>query len=171
MADTFYRHELQLLENELNLAQKRATARENSARQAISQHSIMSIGVGQKRLNSPLAFGVHFRDQPHFSSGCLTVKNPNSKQFADPVGICGVWAWERDARGFYTGARIWWRVDAYLLDNVDVADSGTTTPVTPVMRVQHDLTFSGIAFKDLPSTGYDETMTPLSSGLNDSSND
>lgn len=165
MSDAFYTQDLKLLENSLNLAHQRATSHENSARPAVSEHTIISTGTGQTRVKSPILFSMHFREQPHFTSGCLTVKNPYPKVFHDPVGQTGVWAWKRDGKGYYVGAYVWWRVDSYMLDTVDLNDSGAANPV-PAMQVEHHLSFSAVGFKDLPKQGLtDETLTPRASGL------
>lgn len=146
-------------------AERRDTARENSARPAIAEHAYLSAGVGQQRVKEPLLFPVVFRTQPHFTFGSAVIKNPLPSLWHDPVGMSGVWAWKRDTRGFFTGAFIWWRVDVYVLDDADASGSQYLHAQAST-KVQHFLAFSGIAFKDLPKTSSD-TLTPRTSGLND----
>lgn len=124
-------------------AAKEQTQRENAARPAVVEMTYESIGVGQTRVSQPLFFGIAFRNEPHFATGSATIKNPDARNWHDPIGQAGVRTWERDSRGLYVGAHIWLRTDMYPIDtsNANLPPSKTTT--------LHYLTFTGTGIKTI----------------------
>jgi hypothetical protein len=141
-------------------------ARENASRSAVAELTYLSTGVTQQRVKSPIAFPVIFRTEPHLSTGSAVVSNPDPNVWHDPVGHIGVWKWDRDARGFFIGAFIWWRVEASpIVPILDDELYEIPDPEPPNMRVQHFMTFSGIAFKDLPTASLDPTLPPRIPGV------
>jgi hypothetical protein len=137
-------------------AAKEQTQKENAARPAVVEMTYESTGVGQQRVSKPLFFGIAFRNEPHFTTGSATVKNPDSKHWHDPIGQAGVRTWERDSRGLYVGAHIWVRTDMYPIDptNGDLPPAKTTT--------LHYLTFTGTGIKSItnPKSNTLTTRTP-----------
>lgn len=131
---------------------KAQTQAENAARPAICEWTYVSTGIGQLRVAKPILFGISFRTEPHFTTGSATIKNPDAKNWHDPVGNAGVRSWERDSRGLFVGAHIWVRVDMYPLTDA-TADAATTASALPLAKTKtlHYLTFSGNAIKDIPS--------------------
>lgn len=115
----------------------------NATSQAVVEITYISTGVGQHRQGKPVIFPVLFRKEPHFTSGCSTVKGVDSKIWHDPIGSCGLYAWKKDNAGNFTGAYVWTRVDVHPLD-----PANTTRPPATI-TTQHYLTFSAIAGKDL----------------------
>lgn len=89
----------------------KAAAAENASRIAVVEVQQESKGIGQHRLPKPIIFPVVFRTEPHFTSGCATVSRIHDGLYHDPRGSSGVYAWKRDAKGYYTGAYCWLRVD------------------------------------------------------------
>lgn len=115
----------------------------NSARPAYAELTYISTGTGQQRIAKPLIFPVIFRSEPHFTSGSAVLRNPDAKTWHDPIGTCGVYAWQRNSRGHYLGAFIWVRVDCYPVR----ADLTQAPPQD--MRTQHFMTFSAKAYKEI----------------------
>jgi hypothetical protein len=139
--------------------------RENSTRPAVAEMAYISTGVGQMRVNAPLIFPVVFRNEPHLATGSGVASNPKPKLWHDPIGHCGVTAWKRNGRGYFTGAWIWTRVEVYPIG--DILDAGglvITNPTPPAVKVQHFLTFSGTAHKDLSLTLPDD-LNPRTPGV------
>lgn len=122
---------------------RRDIQRANGTRPAYAEITYVSTGTGQQRIRTPLEFPVIFREQPHFTSGSAVKKNPDASTWNDPIGTCGVYAWQRNKRGYYTGAFIWVRVDIYPI----AATTATTPP--PGLQTMHFLTFSGKAHKSI----------------------
>lgn len=116
----------------------------NATGQAVVNITYISTGVGQHRQSKPVIFPVVFRKEPHFTSGCATVKHIDTNVWHDPIGSCGLYAWKKDSAGNYIGAYVWTRVDIHPLDpaNPDRPPANLTT--------QHYLTFTAVAGKDLP---------------------
>lgn len=147
-------------------ANRAKAAKENAARSAVAEMTYISTGVTQQRVKTPITFPVIFRTEPHLSTGSAVVKNPAPTEWHDPVGHLGVWKWDRDPRGFFTGAFIWWRVEAYqAVPILDDEGYEILDPPPPAMRVQHFMSFSGIAFKDLPTSSLDPTLPPRTPGV------
>lgn len=134
------------------------TLRQNSTRPASAEITYISNGVGQQRVHTPIIFPVIFRTEPHFTFGSAVIHNPNPKIWHDPIGQSGVYAWVRDSRGFFTGATIWVRVEVHPIV------AGTALMVPPV-TCQHYLTFTGLAFKDIPSNSLLPDLQPRTVGL------
>jgi hypothetical protein len=162
-----FRATFHFIENALDSDTNRAkAARENAARSAVAEMTYVSTGVTQQRVKTALTFPVIFRTAPHLTTGSSVVANPKPNIWHDPVGHVGVWKWDRDARGFYTGAFIWWRVEAYPISPIlDDELYEVPDPVPPNMRVQHFLSFSGVAFKDLPTRSLDPALRSRIAGF------
>lgn len=136
------------VENSTGDAQAEAQQKKsNRGRQATVEITYTSTGSGQRRNKSPLIFPVLFRTEPHLTTGCATIKNPEPKIWHDPIGHCGVYAWKRDGKGYYLGAWIWTRVEVYPLDDT------TFDPPPASMSTQHYLTFSAEGLKDPAADG------------------
>lgn len=126
---------------------KVSTKKENATRQATCEIRFQSTGTGQRRNKTPITFPVIFRKEPHFTSGSATVKHPDPTNWHDPIGTVGLYAWRKDARGYYIGCLVWTRVDCYPVDD----NQGDIPPQN--MVTQHYLSFTGQAIKDIPTSG------------------
>jgi len=111
----------------------RETQRENSARWAVSSHTIETKGCVSVRVAEPLMFEAPFLGAPSVMSGLVIKKDFDPSSGWMPEVDVGVWQWHRNTRGHYTGAYVFVHVSA-----------GAVTA-----ELQHHFTFSGIAYKDL----------------------
>ena len=139
---------------------KKLAQAKNATRQAWCEVSVLASGTGQRR-HGLVTFNCIFVREPHLSTGCGTVKNNTHKIWHDPVGNAGVYAWQRDTRGRYTGAFVWTRVEIYPVDPTNLA----TPPDT--ITTQHFFTFSGVATKNIGPANSTKaaTTTPKTPGI------
>lgn len=110
----------------------RISQEENSARLAWSNHIVETRGAASRRLPEPILFEVGFTEPPHLATGVAIVDDPDPELGWVPEASSGVWLWERNVKGQYIGAYI------YVL----------VRSATPAL-IQHHLSFSGVAYKDL----------------------
>jgi hypothetical protein len=166
MADTYdydFIPTFHFAENSLSTTRSDLAAQaENTTRDAVVNITHISKGAGQQRVGPVVAFPVVFREVPHFACGSAVISNPDQVNWQDPVGSSGITGWQVDDRGYYTGAFIWVRVDLYPVNSAD------TTLTPPVVQVEHHLSFTGKAIKDL--RGYQNAsllsdMTPRIVGI------
>lgn len=146
-------------------AARRAIQNENGARYAQVEMSYIQSGSGQRRIKKPVIFTSIFRTEPHYTCGSAVVKNPSPHVLHDPVGSAGVWAWQTDDRGFYTGAYIWCRADVEAISSA--IDAATVTTLAKAARTRHHFTFSAVSFKDIPTDKIPVDLQPRYSGLLD----
>lgn len=148
-------------------AGRASTEAENATRAASVECTYTSTGFGQHRLKTPVIFPVIFSSEPHFTSGCGTVKSAGGGYYHDPIGTAGIWQWEVDSRGYFLGAHLWVRVDIYPTrkgeDISTLAAHKAKLKGLAAMKTLHYLTFTGRAIKDIPSRG--AVMTPHRVGL------
>jgi hypothetical protein len=149
-----------------------------------SVHKVFTTGRGDIRIASPVKFSLTFTEQPFFTSGCVL----HAGSLVDhlyPTATVGVWKWQRDSRGMYTGAYIWVTVgaglnaqfagDAYLRDLQQQVEygkiSGALTDeiynITAAIaqakaeqaankyQLEHHLVFEALAIRDV---NYDQMM-------------
>lgn len=126
--------------------------RNNSARWAVSEHQVHTLGTGNLRVAQPVIFEVVFLQEPQFTSGVALVKHPDPAGWHDPSGDVLVRSWVRDDNGSYTGARLSYRVE------ID-PDTAEVSDAQPVVRLVHFLTFSGLAYKAIDGADLDD-MAP-----------
>jgi hypothetical protein len=131
---------------------KLATRRENQARRAVSEHQITTSGMGQRRLEDPIEFQVTFLEEPHFTSGFALASNPVPGLYLDPFANIGVRSWVTNDRGFYTGAWLYIRIAADLIDTASVPTT------TPKFKVVCFMSFTGLAFKNPGEDGISESF-------------
>lgn len=140
------------------------------ARMGRSLHRVMSKGAGQVHLVEPLTFQLTFAEQPTFTSGVAI----GTGQLADgsyPIVTTGVANWQVDARGFYTGAWLWFGVTmapTHVTAGPTDTVSGTEQAILVSNRtaieqaiamanvqLEHHLCFEGLALRDV---NYDAIM-------------
>lgn len=147
---------------------RRETIKDNAGRHAVAEMYVDSTGSGQHRILKPLRFPLTFREEPHLVTGSATIRNPDVKNWHDPIGQVGIYAWLRDDDANYIGASIWTRVDIHPIA------AGNPGPPPAKVRTRHFMTFSGFAIKDLPTNTVDPQLTPhkvpLLSALQDAIN-
>lgn len=143
-------------------ARRRADARhhENKPRLAFAFGEYESTGIGSEQFTKATEFGATFTERPFVAVGAQIDADSIAEAFdldpdADvplPHVTAYVTEWNRDERGFYTGA--WCACTVTFPAEVLVApgDPPTAIPLPDdlVVKVQHHFTFSGIAMKDVP---------------------
>jgi hypothetical protein len=151
---------------------RRAAAKENTSRNAQVEITHIQTGIGQKRVAEALIFPVIFKTEPHFTCGSGVISNPNADIWHDPRGSSGIYSWKRDGRGNYIGARIWVRLDMERKAGAASKSPADTAlkhlnqqrAIEAKVKVEHFLTFSAIAFKDLPNKTLSRALTPRTVG-------
>lgn len=83
--------------------------RENSARPALSTVTHDTTGTGHIVVEAPFRFDTSFTAEPAVVSGSYVVKGPGTG-WQQPMVNAGVYRWQRDGRGFYTGAYLYFVV-------------------------------------------------------------
>jgi hypothetical protein len=131
---------------------QRKAEKENSARWAVSEHQVKTLGTGNIRQPEPLMFEVKFLQEPQFTSGVALSKHPNPTDWHDPAGDALVRSWVRDPNGAYVGAWLSYRVE------IDPIAPPAVDP-DPVVALVHFLTFSGLAYKAIEGIDLDD-ITP-----------
>lgn len=106
---------------------------ENSSRWAVSQHLVETRGSVRARLAEPLVFEAPFYDPPFVLTGAAIKKDMAPGAEWLPVTSAGVYQWQRNTKGHYTGAYVF--VSAF--------------DVEAQSEIQYHFMFSGIAYKDL----------------------
>lgn len=136
-------------------ASRREAQENNSARLAFSMHKMKSSGTGTVRVAEPITFDVVFLEEPLFTQGATLVERPADA--LDPVGSAGVWQWQRNPKGHYTGAFVYLDVR---VGEVEIGSGGTT-------RMIHHLLFQGTGYKDLGQAVATEAqaLTPRTVGF------
>lgn len=124
---------------------REAQTAENSGRLAVATVDLETTGLGSLAVPDPVTFNVVFTERPAVSHGADVSGFPRGNGPLILPSISGaVYEWDLDDRGHYRGA--WVAVNIYapldgLTDNNHVLLSG--------LRVRHDFTFIGPAYKDV----------------------
>lgn len=124
-----------------------AQAAENSSRPAVCTITHQTTGVGYVVMPDPLRFDVVFTTEPAFTSGAAVVKAPDTRHWMYPMANAGVYKWQRDANGYYTGAYVYFTVKcdpapAVVVDTTNLAGFYLDTVqgmTTQYLRYQSDL--------------------------------
>lgn len=122
--------------------------RKAKAGSAVSEHDVFTVGVGNIAPSGVIAFVVPFLEQPQFGYGAAVVRAGGSA-WHYPASTAMVVSWVVDEGGYYTGARMSYRVQ--------VDPTGALPPADPAVEIQHMLTFSGEAYRPM-STGSDDVL-------------
>lgn len=118
--------------------------RENTSRLAVCQLSFSTHGWGEFKMPTAAYFTSTFIKRPLIAS---SVSLDGDKLIATrfPRVTAGVHRWIRDVKGFYTGAWVFFVVDT------QSSFIATTVATDPGYDLIHDMQFTGIAIKALPS--------------------
>jgi len=92
-----------------------AQQEENSTRSAMSALTYTTTGTGQIILDQPLMFNATFIEEPALSTGKHLEKLDDPRVWQYPVADAGIWRWERDSNGYYTGAYVYFTIQVNLL--------------------------------------------------------
>lgn len=128
----------ELVRRESRLSQHR----ENASRQAQSFATLNTNGKGDIQLATVVPFDCTFIETPTVAHGFRIDGDTFYDGQALPRVTGGVWKWQRDRRGFYVGA--------YVFFTVDLPPQSPVVPPKTYPAVTHNFTFAGIAMKDLP---------------------
>lgn len=71
-----------------------------------STHKVFTKGRGDLRIAQPVNFALTFAEEPVFTTG-LVLGPPRLVEHLYPNATVGVYHWQRDSRGMYTGAYVW----------------------------------------------------------------
>lgn len=126
--------------------------RQNKARLAQAYARYQTDGTGSEQFEDPVDFGLTFLERPFISVGHILDLDELAEELGldeedpeipIPLATTYVVEWDRDDNGFYVGAWCAARVSF---------DTETQAALDPDFRVtiQHHLTFSAIAMKDVP---------------------
>jgi len=114
-----------------------AALRENASRMAKFYATWTTKGVGEIMVPTVFAFDIRFLEEPCFTSGVTLAGTLNPVTGHFPRATCGVYDWRTDTSGYYTGAYLYFCVDA---------NGGN-----PNYEVVHHLAWEAAAIKDLPA--------------------
>lgn len=120
-----------------------AAQHENTARMAKFYATWVTKGIGEVIISECLKFSITFLHEPAFTSGIALGDDVDLVPGHFPRATCGVYEWDRNSKGYYTGA--------YLFFVVDTLGPGQSVGNEPSYEIIHHLTWEGTAMKDLPS--------------------
>lgn len=127
--------------------------RENTSRLAFTQCSFTTHGWGEFKMPEVTYFTSTYITRPLVAHG-VSIDGDALVPTRYPRATAGVYRWLQDVKGFYTGAWMFFVVDTLAVVNDSYgkpAFSETLVDKDPGYDLIHDLTFSGIAIKALPS--------------------
>jgi hypothetical protein len=125
---------------ELQAVQQHTEAiKENSARTARLYVTFQTTGAGQLVPPAPVMFELPMFSEPAVSHGFALARAPDRRYFRLPMVSAGVLRWERNNRGYYVGAYLFFRVEVERL--VD------PPPLPPAPVINHHFVFTAPAYK------------------------
>jgi hypothetical protein len=112
---------------------------DNAAANARLTLTFDSAGSGEFSTKYPIPFQTTFTAEPTVSTGVAFLGGKPVPGYFPNVGA-GVWHWQRDAKGYYVGA--------WLFFVVDINDPGGATTsalhAARTYKLRHHLTFEGV---------------------------
>lgn len=127
-----------------------AQTKENTARAARSYAFYTTTGTGEIQVPDVFRFNCTFVKEPGFLNGVSleeeTVAGDDAPDLVlthYPRVTAGVYRWQRNVKGFYTGAWLFFVVDS-------TAPYSTLLTSEPKYVLKHTIAFEGLALKDLP---------------------
>lgn len=82
---------------------------DNAARDARLALLYETRGYGERKLTTPVSFGITFTEEPVFTHG-MFVADHTLIPGRFPMGIVGVWDWQISNRGHWIGAYLFFNV-------------------------------------------------------------
>jgi hypothetical protein len=124
--------------------------RENAARLARAYVNTETTGWGEFIKPDVLEFGVTFLAEPTFTSGSILrgdSSGPTGQlvQGRYPRISVGVWRWQHDANGYWTGAYVFFVVETV---GFQMTDGFMPAEDDPAYTIAHHMVFEAVAFKD-----------------------
>jgi hypothetical protein len=129
---------------------------ENTARVAEAFARFQSTGIGSIEFEERINFGLTFTEEPYMSYGTQIDLDDLDDLLGNEAGttapmlpVCTgyVTDWDRDDRGFYTGAwvgvNIWFPYESNVWPDIEI-------------EMFHHYTFKAVAMKDVPIDGIED---------------
>lgn len=117
---------------------------ENTSRLAVCQLSFATHGWGEFKMPAAVYFTSTFIKRPLLASS-VSIDGDALISTRFPRVTAGVFRWIQDVKGFYTGAWVFFVVDT------QSSFIATTVTTDPGYDLIHDIQFTGVAIKSLPS--------------------
>jgi hypothetical protein len=141
--------------------QRKEAHRENAARNATFTAVYETTGSGDLVPAQAVKFEMPFFSEPSMLSGATLVRLPDRRFYRLPQVTAAVLRWERNTRGFYIGAFMYYRVWCEQLPAALLApDLERPLPV-----INHHLSFNGAAYKamsrEVNEAAFDDALRPL----------
>lgn len=131
--------------------QKRESHRENAAGFGTFYSTFESRGTGDLVPSEPLKFDLPMFDEPAMTHGLILRQSPDRDYYALPLATAGVYRWQRNRRGFYVGAYLYFHVECRVHDSVlqELEAAGQDSSSLPVARpvLLHHFVFAGSSYK------------------------
>ena len=155
--------------------QEKERHKENSAREVNFHSTYETTGSGELIPTSVVPFQVPFFQEPHVTHGCAIQRLPDRNFYRLPTVTGGVLRWERNARGFYVGAFVFFRIHCDLQPSVQEEVDDIFEPSQQrafiqsipmaMPRIIHHFHFVGPGYKQMGRRVYegvqDEGVRPL----------
>lgn len=131
--------------------------RENAARLARAYVSTETTGWGEIIKSDVLEFGCTFLTEPTFTTGTV-VRGDSSGPTGQlvtgrfPRVSTGVWRWQNDEKGYYTGAYVFFVVETI---GFQVSTGVYPTTSDPSYTLAHNMVFEAVAYKNFPLDALD----------------
>jgi hypothetical protein len=117
--------------------------RENAARMASFFVTYQTTGTGELVPPNPVPFEQPMFTEPAVTHGFALTRLPDRRHYRLPMASGGVLRWQRNDRGYYIGAWLYFRIECDFIDEEKVSDQ---TPVAlPVLT--HHFVFTGPSYK------------------------
>jgi hypothetical protein len=127
---------------ELQRAEQRKEGhRENAARTIDLRITYQTEGTGDL-ISAAVPFDVPFFSEPAVGTGVELVRMPNRDFYRLPLITSGVFRWQRNERGFYTGCFLFFSVECLVIDD-------TFPEMAPKPLLIHHATFTGPSYKPM----------------------
>lgn len=125
--------------------QEKERHQQNGARFASQYVTYETTGFGDLIPAEVVPFPIPFLSEPAVLHGAALIRPPSRTFFYLPQVTGMVYRWERNRRGFYTGAFLCFRVDCELRPGVDPFE----VPAAANPIIYHHFTFTGPSYKKM----------------------
>lgn len=135
-----------------NHRQRTEQRRENSARLARAYVKTETVGWGEIIKQEVLEFGTTFLTEPFFTNGPI-LRGDSSGLTGQlvpgrfPRITTGVWRWQHDEKGYWTGAYVFFVVET---DGFQMSGGVPSPDADPNYTIAHNMVFEAEAYKALP---------------------
>lgn len=143
--------------------QRKESHRDNAARVMSLYVEYETTGDGRYMPKQPVLFSVPFLEQPSQTHGFVLDREPQKEIYDLPTVTSGVRRWERNQRGYYIGAYLYFNICCDFLDTYEPL-SAKIPPASPI--ILHHFVFNGLAYKVMSkeindAAASDDRLVPL----------